>query len=453
MVPNRLSMMANNLKTEIYDPKIETRNLSDQKIVDENLFRKQISYLFDHSQFYRNKLREYGFQSANSVSGLDNLENLPFTTKDELRKSQSEATLSSSHWAAPIEKIARIYSTSGTSGTPMYIPLTKNDLACWIRTSKRAYTAAGIRPHHRVLTTYNSGPFVAGVVGESLQDLGVNLIPIGTGNTERLIRSLQRFKPNAMPGTPSFLLYIAETARSLGIDPALCGLETLVCGGEPGASEPAVRAQLQAAFNSKVYEVMGVGDISISMWGESFEQNGMHFCAQNFVYVELINPNNGKTIKMEDGATGELVYTHLQHEAAPLLRFRSRDHVIIKTGLVKNGRTGIRVRCIGRTDDMIIVRGVNVFPSAIREVVSEFQPMVSGKILVKPEHLGVKQNPPIPVEVELGEEVLNNKDLALNIEKAIRDKLVFSSRVRLVAHGSLQRSEYKSNLVSYNDAG
>ena len=100
---------------------------------------------------------------------------------------------------------------------------------------------------------------------------------------------------------------------------------------------------------------------------------------------------------MEDGATGELVYTHLQHEAAPLLRFRSRDHVIIKTGLVKNGRTGIRVRCIGRTDDMIIVRGVNVFPSAIREVVSEFQPMVSGKILVKPEHLGVKQNPPIPV--------------------------------------------------------
>ena len=335
----------------------------------------------------------------------------------------------------------------------MYIPLTRNDLACWILTSKRAYTAAGIKPHHRVLTTYNSGPFVAGAVGEWLHSLGVNLIPIGTGNTERLIRSLQRFKPNAMPGTPSFLLYIAEIASSLGIDPAKCGLETLVCGGEPGASETAVRHKLQTAFNSKVYEVMGVGDISISMWGESTEQEGMHFCAQDFVYVELINPNNGKSIKMEDGATGELVYTHLQHEAAPLLRFRSRDHVIIKTGLVKSGRTGNRVKCLGRTDDMIIVRGVNVFPSAIREVVSEFQPLVSGIILVKLQQAGGKQSPPILVEVELAEKqtAVNKEELASNIEKAIRDKLVFSSRVRLVSHGSVQRSEYKTNLVSYNN--
>ena len=446
-------MMANNLKSEIYDPKVETRKLTDQKLVDENLFRKQITYLFEHSKFYQNKLRKSGFKNAKSVGGLDNLEGLPFTTKDELRKSQSEAILSASHWAAPIENIARIYSTSGTSGTPMYIPLTRNDLACWILTSKRAYTAAGIRPHHRVLTTYNSGPFVAGAVGESLQNLGVNLIPIGTGNTERLIRSLQRFKPNAMPGTPSFLLYIAETARSLGIDPAKCGLETLVCGGEPGASEPAVRSKLQTAFNSKVYEVMGVGDISISMWGESSEQEGMHFCAQDFVYVELINPNDGKTIKIEDGATGELVYTHLQHEAAPLLRFRSRDHVIIKTGSVKSGRTGSRVKCVGRTDDMIIVRGVNVFPSAIREVVSEFQPVVSGIILLKLEQMGVKQSPPISIKVELAEKqiIANNVELALNIEKRIRDKLVFSSRVILVAHGSLQRSEYKTNLISYSD--
>ena len=445
--------MANKLNIEIYDPKVETRNLSEQKLIDEKLFNKQIVYLFENSNFYRNKLRKSGFKSAKSVGGLDNLEELPFTTKDELRKSQSEAIVSASHWAAPIENIARIYSTSGTSGTPMYIPLTRNDLACWILPSKRAYTAAGIKPHHRVLTTYNSGPFVAGAVGESLQSLGVTLIPIGTGNTERLIRSLQRFKPNAMPGTPSFLLYIAEIASSLGIDPAKCGLETLVCGGEPGASETAVRHKLQTAFNSKVYEVMGVGDISISMWGESTEQEGMHFCAQDFVYVELINPNNGKSIKMEDGATGELVYTHLQHEAAPLLRFRSRDHVIIKTGLVKSGRTGNRVKCLGRTDDMIIVRGVNVFPSAIREVVSEFQPLVSGIILVKLQQAGVKQSPPILVEVELAEKqtAVNKEELASNIEKAIRDKLVFSSRVRLVSHGSVQRSEYKTNLVSYNN--
>ncbi len=436
----------------IFEPEVETRDPAEQRAIDEAQWRRQIAYLFDHSPFYRDKLGKAGFRDADAVGGLDDLADLPFTTKDELRQSQAEHGPLGAHCAAPMDKIARIYSTSGTSGIPMYIPLTQNDLTRWIRTSQRAYTAAGIRPDHRVLTTYNSGPFVAGAVGESLQALGVNLIPVGTGNTDRLITALDRFHPQAIPGTPSFLLYIAETARARGLDPATFGLETLVCGGEPGASEPAIRQQLEDAYGAKVHEVMGIGDVSISIWGEGPEQAGMHFCAQGFVHVELIDPDSGAIIPMEDGASGELVFTHLEHEAAPLLRFRSRDHVVVQTGEVASGRTGMRVRCIGRTDDMLIVRGVNVFPSAVREVVNTFKPAVGGMISVRPLQQGVKQAPPLPVAVELAEDGQPEDGLAAAIESAIREKLIFTAQVELVAYGTLARSEYKSRLVDYGSA-
>ena len=437
--------------TNIFDPDVETRSRSRQRVLDDSAFRKQISYLFDNSRFYKNKLSKAGFTNAKSVGGLDNLNNVPLSTKDELRKSQAEEGPLGSHCAAPLKDIARIYSTSGTSGIPMYIPLTQNDLKNWMITSHRSYTAADIRNNYRVLTTYNSGPFVAGAVGESLQSLGVNLIPIGTGNTERLIRALNRFQPDAMPGTPSFMLYIAEVAKRLGVDPAECGLKTLICGGEPGAAEKTVRSQLENLYRAKVHEVMGVGDISISIWGESEDQLGMHFCAQDFIHAELIDPKSEKIIPIEDGATGELVYTHLRHEAAPLLRFRSRDHVIVFTEPVASGRTGIRIRCIGRTDDMLIVRGVNIFPSAVREIISDFCPEVSGLISIRPKENGVKQSPPLPILVELNLGQKEDKSLKVAIETAIREKLVFKSNVTLVPYLTLDRSEYKSKLVDYRD--
>ena len=146
---------------------------------------------------------------------------------------------------------------------------------------------------------------------------------------------------------------------------------------------------------------MGIGDIGVSLWGECEEQDGMHLGAHGFVHAELIDPETGAAIAMEDGASGELVLTHLQHRAAPLLRFRTRDHVVVRTSPCPCGRTGPRIRCLGRTDDMLIVRGVNVFPSAIREVVSGFAPAVSGHVMVKPRAPGVKQEPPLPVAVEL----------------------------------------------------
>jgi phenylacetate-CoA ligase len=192
---------------------------------------------------------------------------------------------------------------------------------------------------------------------------------------------------------------------------------------------------------------MGIGDIGVSLWGECEEQDGMHLGARGFVHAELIEPDTGAAIEMADGAAGELVLTHLRHRAAPLLRFRTRDHVVVRTSPCPCGRTGPRIRCIGRTDDMLIVRGVNVFPSAIREVVGEFAPRVSGHVLIRPQAEGVKQDPPLPVDVELARGAAPDEGLADGIRARLRDVLVVQTRVELVPWGSLQRSEYKSKLV------
>ena len=312
---------------------------------------------------------------------------MPLTEKDELRASRSEADPIGTHLAAPMDDLARIYSTSGTTGTPSYIPLTASDVENWVRTSARSYAASGVKKGQRIVTTYNAGPFVAGAALDSFARVGLCHIPVGTGNTERLMAAVTRLKPQALVCTPSYALHLAEWAKQRDIDLPNSTVERILVAGEPGGGEPAMRAKLEQAWGARVTEAMGIGDIGPSLWGECEEQAGMHFCARGFVHIELIDPATGDAVPMTDGATGEMVYTHLSHQGAPMLRFRSRDHVVIHTSACRCGRTSPRVRCIGRTDDMLIVRGVNVFPSAIREVVNEFAPAVTGR------HLGAPGQP------------------------------------------------------------
>ncbi len=305
--------------------------------------------------------------------------------------------------------------------------------------SARSYAASGIAAGQRIISTYNAGPFVAGAALAAFDRIGLTHIPVGTGNTERLIRAVELLSPEAVVLTPSYAAYLAENH-----DLRESSVERLLVAGEPGGGEPAFRAKLEEGWGAKVTEAMGIGDIGVSLWGECEEQDGMHLGARGFVHAELIDPETGAVLELDDGATGELVLTHLQHRAAPLLRFRTRDHVEVRTSPCTCGRTGPRIRCIGRTDDMLIVRGVNVFPSAIREVVSAFSPQVSGHILVKPQAPGVKQEPPLPVCVELAPDGSADAEA---IRERLREVLVVQTRVELVPWGSLQRSEYKSKLV------
>jgi phenylacetate-CoA ligase len=416
----------------------ETLPWTEQLAIDGASFRAQLAYLLDRSPFYREKLA--GFEDTE----LADIARLPLTEKSDLRATVTAANPFGAHLCAPTQEIVRIYSTSGTTGTPSFIPLTASDLENWVIGSARSYAASGIAAGQRIVSTYNAGPFVAGAALGAIERLGLCHIPLGTGNTERLIRAIELLRPQAAVLTPSYAARLAETADLRG-----SSVERVLVAGEPGGGEPAFRAALEAGWGARVTEAMGIGDIGVSLWGECEEQDGMHFGARGFVHAELIDPETAEALPMQDGATGELVLTHLRHRAAPLLRFRTRDHVEVRTSPCRCGRTGPRVRCIGRTDDMLIVRGVNVFPSAVREVVSSFAPGVSGNILVRPRAAGTMQEPPLPVSVELARGATPDPSLAESIRERLRAVLIVQTRVDLVPWGSLRRSEYKSKLVEH----
>jgi phenylacetate-CoA ligase len=419
------------------EPEVESRPWEEQLALDDASYRAQLAYLLERSAFYREKLA-----GADPAGGLAEIAQLPLTEKEELRATRTPDNPFGSHLCVERRELARIYSTSGTTGEPSYIPLTAGDLENWVTGSARSYAASGVAAGERIVSTYNAGPFVAGAALAAFDRIGLCHIPVGTGNTARLVQAIDRLRPEAAVLTPSYAAYLAENHDLRG-----SSVRRVLVAGEPGGGEPAFRARLEEGWGAAVTEAMGIGDLGVSLWGECEEQAGMHLGARGFVHAELVEPGSGAALELADGATGELVLTHLRHRAAPLLRFRTRDHVQVWTSACPCGRTSPRVRCLGRTDDMLIVRGVNVFPSAIREVVSAFAPEVSGQILVRPPVAGVKQEPPLPVSVELGPSATADSALADAIRERLRALLVVQARVELVPWGSLPRSEYKSKLV------
>jgi phenylacetate-CoA ligase len=427
------------------EPDVEAAPWEAQAAADETPYRRQIAYLFERSRFYRDKLGQAGFKTADAVGGLADVARLPFTEKDELRASRSDDEPIGTHCTATRDEIVRIYSTSGTTGTPSYIPLTASDVDVWVRTSARTYGASGVKRGDRIISTYNAGPFVAGAALDGFARLGLCHIPLGSGNTDRLIMAVEKLKPNVVALTPSYALHLAESADKRGVDLAKSSVERLMVGGEPGGGEPAMRVRLEAAWGASVTEAMGIGDISASLWGECEAKAGMHFSGRGFVHFELIDPASGAPVALVDGAEGELVLTHLVNRSAPLLRFRTRDHVRLGFGRCACGRAAPRVRCIGRTDDMLIVRGVNLFPTALREIVNEFAPATTGVVMITPKSAGVRQDPPLPVKVEAIDP--SQSELAERIRARVREALLVATEIELVAAGGLPRSEYKSKLV------
>jgi phenylacetate-CoA ligase len=419
----------------------ERLSWDEQLALDDGSYREQLAYLLERSPFYREKLA--GFDPH----GLAEITELPLTGKEELRATVTPENPFGAHLCALPNEIVRIYSTSGTTGTPSYIPLTAGDLENWVTGSSRSYAASGVRAGQRIVSTYNAGPFVAGAALAAFDRIGLCHVPVGTGNTERLLKAVELLRPEAIVLTPSYAAYLVEAAAERDLDLSESSVERVLVAGEPGGGEPAFRAKLEAGWGARVTEAMGIGDIGPSLWGECEEQTGMHLGARGFVHAEVVDPETDASHPLEDGARGELVLTHLRHRAAPLLRFRTRDHVEVQTSPCPCGRTAPRIRCVGRTDDMLIVRGVNVFPSAVREVVGAFAPAVSGHVVVRPQAPGVKQDPPLPVAVELARGASADDALAEAIRERLRETLVVQTSVELVPWGTLRRSDYKSKLV------
>jgi len=439
----------------MFDQAVETRSLEEQESRDDVLFRKQVKYLMEKSGFYRRKLGQTGFNNVESIGGLENISNLPFTEKWEIRESQKNFPPFGDNLAADPMKLQRVFSTSGTSGTPTFIALTPNDIDVWATNTARSYIASGFHPGQRLVVTFNAGPFVAGAAYFGFDKLGATVIPVGMGNTEKLVSALQNLGGGdaGLSCTPSFALHLIDWCQERGINTHKLGVRNISVAGEPGGSDPLIREKVESAFDCRLREAMGTGDISTSIWGECEHADGMHFSARDNTYVELIDPQTGQDVPWEDGATGELVYTSLVREAMPMLRLRSRDHVVVSAKPCPCGRTSHRVRCIGRTDDMLIVRGVNVFPTAVGDVLGDFSETISGMFRISPKKLGVSQDPPLPIMVELRAGIETPPEgLAEAIRTAIRSRLIFTSEIKFVPFGTIPREEYKTKLVDMSQA-
>jgi phenylacetate-CoA ligase len=311
-------------------PEVEIRPWAEQLAVDDQSYRIQLAYLFDRSAFYREKLAAAGFASDRVAGGLADIAQLPLTEKAELRATCTPDNPIGAHLCVPPSEIVRIYSTSGTTGAPSYVPLTAADLDNWMTASARSYAASGVETGQRIVSTYNAGPFVAGAALGAFERIGLCHIPVGTGNTERLMQAVELLRPEAVVPTPSYAAYLVEWAAERNVELRASSVERVLVAGEPGGGEPGFRAKLEEGWGARVTEAMGIGDIGVSLWGECEERDGMHLGARGFVHAELIEPETGVALAMDDGASGELVLTHLQQRAAPLLRFRTRDHVRVR---------------------------------------------------------------------------------------------------------------------------
>jgi phenylacetate-CoA ligase len=427
----------------IFDRQMECASANELRAAADKAWSKQISGLLDRSPFYRRKFKEPAID-ARDVSTVADLGRVPFTTKAELRISQEEHGPWGEHLAVPPGLVKRVYQTSGTTGNPSLLALTKTDLEeTWGTIALRSYWGSGFHAHNSVVTNFGAGPFVAGTVHRTFERIGARTVPVGVRDTERVIDALRLGIADSLQATPSFVLYLISRFEKEGLDPREFRLVHINVGGEPGAGIPAIRERIETAFGSQLTEIMGLGDVAPSLFGECPSGGGMHYCGQGLVWMEMID-DKGEPIGIEPGARGEPVYTHLKREAMPLVRFRSGDLVEVQD-YCECGRTSFRIRCIGRVDDMFIVRGVNVHPSAVQSVVSTFRPAVTGRSRVVLTGNAISVEPPVTVEVEIPETASEeDPDLTEKIHHAIRSKLIFTPDVRLVAESSFGEAGYKT---------
>jgi phenylacetate-CoA ligase len=343
---------------------------------------EQLDYLEATSPFYRERIR-----------GRRDLAALPFTTKEELRESQRRDPPFGAHLCAPREQLVRLHVTSGTTGEPVAIGLTREDHAANSAVGGEAFAIAGLTAADTVAHCLNYALYAGGIADHmALEASGATVVPVGVGQSQRLLDLIPRLGITAIFGTLSFPAYLADRAREAGLDPRALGLRHIVTAGEPGAGLAAVRAGIEEAWGVTVADTFGMSDVWSTMAGECGRGEGLHLTTDGHALLEVVDPDTGDALPLEDGVSGELVWTHLRRRASPLLRYRSSDLATVWTAPCACGRATPRIRIGGRRDDMLRVQAVNVYPQAIGELLGGARHAIvaDGDPIVPPLHVYVE---------------------------------------------------------------
>jgi len=392
--------------------------------------------------FYRDSFAKAGIDPQ-KIKTLDDLRRLPFTTKQDMRDSYPYGL-----FAAPMEEIVRIHASSGTTGKPTVVGYTSQDINNWSDLMARSFVAAGAHRGDIIHNAYGYGLFTGGLGAHyGAERLGASVIPISGGNTKRQIMIMQDFGSTVLTCTPSYSLFMAEEAMAEGIDFKGLKLRVGIFGAEPWSE--AMRQEIEAKLNLDAIDIYGLSEImGPGVAIECIEaKSGLHIWEDHFI-PEIIDPESGEVLP--EGEQGELVITTITKEGIPLIRYRTRDITSLSYEPCVCGRTHARLaRMSGRNDDMLIIRGVNVFPSQIESILVRIEGVEPHYLLIvdREENLDT-----LEVQVEVGEELFSDEikvlqALARRIEKEIKENLGVSSRVKLVEPKTIQRSEGKAKRV------
>jgi len=431
---------------KLWNEKIETMSEEEMREFQWKRLKRQLKYDYEHSLYYRKKFEEAGL-TLRDIRSFKDFQKLPLMTKDEHRRAQQESIERFGHpygliTCAPIEKIVRISSTSGTTGVPTLYTLTKHDVEVLNEMHCRKYWRAGLRPGRIVLQALSLSMFTGGLpLSDGIQAMGLCCVPVGIeGGTKRIIDFLELTKPQVLIATPSFGEYLIEKAPSLlGKEAKDLGIRWFFCAAEPGGGIPAVRKRLREGFHARVFDHTGGGHAFHGICCGEEEYRGMHFISQDHCILELIDPETQKPVEMIDGAIGEMVFTFIDWEGGPFLRYVLGDMLQVFTKPCECGFPGIRFKILGRGDDMLIVKGVNLYPNAIKEAVSHFQPKTTGVLKILLDQPPPLVKPPLKMKVEYGSSLKQEErePLKEEIRKYIKDNLRVNPEIELVPPDSI----------------
>lgn len=431
-------------KEQIRDPKIECMSRDEMTALQSQRLVKQVKNVYDNVAFYRNKMDAMGLEPGD-IKGIEDINKLPFTTKEDLRDNYPFGLL-----AVPQEKIVRVQGTSGTTGKLTLASYTQKDVDVWAECVARALTMAGLTAEDRLHICYGYGLFTGGMgLDFGARALGCMAIPMSSGNTKRQLMCMEDFGATAFACTPSYALYLAEAAKEADVIDRL-QLKVGINGAEPWTDE--MRKQIEGILNVNCFDIYGLCEITgpgVAM--DCIHHKGLHVY-EDYFYPEVLNPVDHTPCA--DNETGELVFTTLAKEGMPLLRYRTKDLTSIDHSTCECGRTLPRIqKFTGRTDDMKVIRGVNVFPTQVEQALLSMGGGVAPHYMLVVDRENNLDVLTVMVEVDekyFSDEIRKLDELKKRVGEVLKQALGVSVRVKLVEPKSIQRSEGKAKRVIDN---